>query len=142
MYGSLIHASMYENQDGRKLMLHAVKTLKYYNTAPSHQCFSICPQRMSFRNFCLIYWTVDLNPFQGLEYADDVGLLSDDAQEIRQALNNLAMKIPGYHRCPVHSKCKVVPQDRQGSVLILTLCADRLDKANNLSYLGSLITTG
>lgn len=85
---------------------------------------------------------MDLNPFQGLEYADDVGLLSDDAQEIRQALNNLAMKIPGYHRCPVHSKCKVVPQDRQGSVLILTLCADRLDKANNLSYLGSLITTG
>lgn len=47
----------------------------------------------------------------GLEYADDIVLLSDDAQTIQQAFGYLASEASRYGMCLEHSKCVIFLED-------------------------------
>lgn len=56
-----------------------------------------------------------------LTYADDITLLSDDAQVIQRVLDRLAIEVSRYGMCFVPSNCKVLVQERQEPAPTLTL---------------------
>ncbi|CAH8633227.1 unnamed protein product [Schistosoma margrebowiei] len=88
---------------------------------------------------------VDLLPGErllDLEYADDIVLLSDNAQAMQSALNQLAISVRSYGMCFAHSKCKVLLQDWQDSNPVLTLDGEQIDVVEKFVYLGSCISAG
>ena len=62
-----------------------------------------------------------------LEYADDIALLSDNAQALQNVLNHLAIEVSRFGMCFAPSKCKVLLQDWQEPVPALTLGNDVLE---------------
>jgi hypothetical protein len=82
------------------------------------------------------------NKITDLEYADDIALLGNNAQDLQETLNRLAFEASRYGLYFAPAKCKMLVQDWQGPVPALTLAGDSLDLVDSFVYLGSHITTG
>ena len=74
-----------------------------------------------------------------LEYADDAGLLSDDPQVLQHILDRLEYTVSSYGMTFAPHKCKILLQDWQGVVPVLTLGGERLEIVERFMYLGSYI---
>ncbi|WP_432422665.1 reverse transcriptase domain-containing protein [Streptococcus dysgalactiae] len=82
------------------------------------------------------------NRVTDLEYADDIALLGESAQAMQTVLNRMAIEVSQFGMCFAPSKCKVLLQDWQEPVPVITLNGDRLNVVDNFVYLGSNIAAG
>ena len=88
---------------------------------------------------------VDLLPGErlfDLEYADDIVLLCDSIQAAQITLNQLAISVCKYGMCFAPSKCKVLLQDWQEPVPVLTLAGEPLEVVGSFVYLRSCVSAG
>lgn len=124
---------------------HSSSPMEYDTDALYPNLFSTFSQTMLFRMLYSVIQTVDLdispsgNRDFNFEYANDIALLSSDAQPIERALDHLAIEISRYPwRCVACSKCNVLLHDWQEPAFALTLFGDWLEQANSFNYLGDV----
>lgn len=75
-----------------------------------------------------------------LDYADYIALLGDDPQALQSALNRKAMATSKYGLCFIPGKCKILLQDWQMPVAVLTVHGDVPKQVHYFTYIGSCIT--
>ncbi|VDP39324.1 unnamed protein product [Schistosoma margrebowiei] len=144
--------ALYTNTSGRVRAYNHLSPLFHSSSGVRQRC----PISLFLFNFAIvdILKTALMNVSNGgvdslpgeilhdLECADYIILFCDNAQDMRSALNQLAVSIRRYGMCFAPSKYKVLLQDWQDSNPVLTLDGEQIDVVKKFVYLGSCMSAG